>query len=144
MKKSLIVYVVIFLIVTLIFIVPIIGGYFILNDFFPKADPINCPAAENIQSVSLSGNDEHTVLLNETDYEELLHNISNSLPTRNMPMNDYPAVRQYYTITIQTSVREYRYFVYEEDSQVYIELPYEGIYRSENKMLDFVLEHYRE
>ena len=104
MKKSLIVYAVIFLIVTLIFVVPIIGGYFILNDFFPKADPINCPAMEDIQSVSLSGNDEHTVLLNETDYEELLHNISNSLPTRNMPMNDYPAVRQYYTITIQTSL----------------------------------------
>lgn len=144
MKKSLIVYAVIFLIVTLIFVVPIIGGYFILNDFFPKADPINCPAVENIQSVSLAGNDEHTVLLNETDYEELLLNISNSLPTRNMPMNDYPAVRQYYTITIQTSVREYRYFVYEEDSQIYIELPYEGIYRSDNKMFDFVLEHYSE
>lgn len=144
MKKSLIVYVVVFLIVTLIFVVPIIGGYFILNDFFPKADPINCPTAENIQSVSLSGNDEHTVLLNETDYEELLHNIINSLPTRNMPMNDYPAVKQYYSIIIQTSVREYRYFIYEDDSQVYIEIPYEGIYRSDNKMLDFVLEHYSE
>lgn len=119
----------------------IIGGYAVFNSVFPKANPINIPAKENILSVSLTGNDEDTVAVNNTDFEELLQNISNAQPTRKKSVNDYPTVKSYFVIKIVTSSKEYRYFLYEENSRVYIEIPYEGIYWSGNQMLDFVLKY---
>ena len=135
-KKTLIVGIIAVLLLVLI------GGYSFINNIFPKARPLNSPEIENILSVSLAANEEDTVTVNRADFEELLRNINNAQPTRKMSVNDYPTVKPYYIIDIQTSEREYCYFIYEDGTQVYIEIPYAGIYKSNSQMVDFILKHY--
>ena len=68
----------------------------------------------------------------------VLQSIDNVKPTRKMSTNDYPTVETYYIIEILSSVRVYSYFIYKENSQVYIEVPYEGIYISSQEFYEFV------
>ena len=48
------------------------------------------------------------------------------------------------SVDIHADDRTYRYFVYEEGEQVFIEVPYEGIYASETELLDLVLQYFEE
>ena len=70
--------------------------------------------------------------------KDILQNIRNAEPTRKMSVNDYPVVDPYYSIEIETLERSYQYFVYSENSKVYIEIPYEGIYEANQRLLDLV------
>ena len=72
------------------------------------------------------------------DFGYILHSIRNAQPTRNWSMNDYPTAEHYYTIEINTSARLERYFVYTENSQVYLESPYEGVYKADQQLSDFL------
>ncbi len=132
MKKALIV-----VIIALLGIC-VIGGYAVLDNIFPIAAPINCPEAESITKISLTQNNGNSVTLETANYSELLKSINNAQPTRKMSVNDYPTVKTYYTVKITTPEREYRYFLYTENSQIYIEIPYEGVYKANQRILDLV------
>ena len=123
--------------------IAVIGGYAILNNIFPKADPIKFPDTESITAITLIQKDGSSVAVETADFGEILKNITNAQPTRTMSVNDYPTAKTYYTIEVDTAARQYRYFLYAENSQVYIELPYEGIYKSNQQFLDFVLEYFK-
>lgn len=123
--------------------VAVIGGYAILNNIFPKADPIKFPDTESITAITLIQKDGSSVAVKTADFGEILKNITNAQPTRTMSVNDYPTAKTYYTIEVDTAARQYRYFLYAENSQVYIELPYEGIYKANQQFLDFVLEYFK-
>ena len=82
-------------------------------------------------------------LIETTDIDKILKNIIDAQPTREMSVNDYPATKAYYTIEIDTVARQYRYFLYAENSQVYVELPYEGIYKTNQQFLDFVVNYFK-
>ncbi len=133
-----------FIVVVVFLCASVIGGYTLLDSIFPKADAISCPPSESISSVSLTQSGNSSVTAEAEDFEELLHNIRSALPTRRMSVNDSPSVKDYYTLSFETSEREYRYFIYKESSQVYIELPYEGIYRSDRQVLDSLTEYFRD
>ncbi|MEE1257747.1 MAG: DUF5301 domain-containing protein [Lachnospiraceae bacterium] len=124
--------------------VAVIGGYAILNNIFPKADPIKFPDTESITAITLIQKDGSSVAVETADFGEILKNITNAQPTRTMSVNDYPTAKTYYTIEVDTAARQYRYFLYAENSQVYIELPYEGIYKSNQQFLDFVAEYFKD
>ena len=124
--------------------IAVIGGYAILNNIFPKADPIKFPDTESIIAITLLQNDGSFVAVETADFGEILKNITNAQPTRTMSVNDYPTAKTYYTIEVDTAARQYRYFLYAENSQVYIELPYEGIYKSNQQFLDFVAEYFKD
>lgn len=138
MKKTWII-----VIIALLSISIIGGGYAVLDNIFPKAATINCPTEDSITSISLIQNNNVSLTVDATDFEEFLQNIRNAQPTRQMSVNDYPRVKTYYTIVVDTSVREYKYFIYIENSQVYIEIPYEGIYKANQQVLDFVVEYFK-
>ena len=123
--------------------IAVIGGYAILNNIFPKADPIKFPDTESITAITLIQKDGSSVAVETADFGEILKNITNAQPTRTMSVNDYPTAKTYYTIEVDTAARQYRYFLYAENSQVYIELPYEGIYKSNQQFLDFVAEYFK-
>lgn len=128
-----------------IFIGVIAGAIYLFNTIFPKAGPINVPEIEDIVSVSLScSTSEQTVPLREEDMEQLLEYLSEGKPTRQTAMNDYPAERIYYSIFVQTDIREYRYFIYETGEQIYIEVPYEGIYETQIELFDLVFTYHQE
>lgn len=57
-------------------------------------------------------------------------------------MNDYPTERTCYGISVQTDIRESRYFIYKKDEHIYIELPYEGIYETQMKVFDLVFKYH--
>ena len=124
--------------------IAVIGGYAILNNIFPKADPIKFPDTESITAITLIQKDGSSVAVETADFGEILKNITNAQPTRTMSVNDYPTAKTYYTIEVDTAARQYRYFLYAENSQVYIELPYEGIYKSNQQFLDFVAEYFKD
>ena len=123
--------------------IAVIGGYAILNNIFPKADPIKFPDTESITAITLIQNDGSSVAIETADFGEILKNITNAQPTRTMSVNDYPTAKTYYTIEVDTAARQYRYFLYAENSQVYIELPYEAIYKSNQQFLDFDAEYFK-
>ena len=126
---------------TLIFIlitVGIIGGYSVLNSVFPKSPPIRLPESEEIISVHISENKQNSVELETTKIEPLLTEISKAVSTRTMSVNDYPTVKPYYLITIQCRNSTYYYFIYTENNQTYIEMPYEGIYKADSRIYSII------
>ena len=132
------------LIVIVILCLSLIGGYFVFDSIFPKAGPISGPTQNRankdrlIKSISLAKKDGSSVMVENEELGIVLQSIDNAKPTRKMSANDYPTVETYYIIEILSSVRVYNYFIYNENSQVYIEVPYEGIYASSREFYDFV------
>ena len=117
----------------------------LLNDIFPKATLMAVPDPADLISATLRYNSTNVeVAVDQDDYESLLQHLSSGIPTRRQAMNDTPTVQPHYCAEIQTEDRWYCYFVYEEAGQVYIEIPYEGIYESDMVMLDLVLEYFEE
>ena len=110
----------------------------VYNHYFPMAEPIVCPNDEEITSISLTQNTDPTAVIELSDIEYILHSIRTAQPTRNWSINDYPTAESYYTIEIITSERQYRYFVYTENAQVYLESPYEGVYNIDQQLFDFL------
>lgn len=123
--------------------IAVFGGYAVLDSIFPKAGPIKCFDTESITTVTLVQNNGSSVAVETEDFGEILEIITNARPTRKMSVNDYPTAKTYYTIEVDTAARQYRYFVYVENSQAYIEIPYEGIYKIEPKFINFAAEHFR-
>lgn len=144
MKKAWMIIIIAFALVGLI----VWGTYAIFDNLFPMADPIRYPSASNlpykesISSISLAQNNGASVMVESDDIGTVLQNIANAQPTRIMSVNDYPAAKTYYTITVETPARKYWYFIYEEDSQVYIEVPYEGVYTTNHQFFDFVVAYF--
>ena len=138
MKKTLVI------IIIALLGIAVIGGYAILNNIFPKADPIKFPDTESITAITLIQKGGSSVAVETADFGEILKNITNAQPTRTMIVNDCPTAKTYYTIEIDTAARQYRYFLYAEKSQVYIELPYEGIYKSNQQFLDFIADYFKD
>ena len=117
----------------------------LLNDIFPQATPMAVPDPADLISATLRYNSTNVeVAVDQDDYKSLLQHLSSGIPTRRQAMNDTPTVQPHYCAEIQTADRWYCYFVYEEDGQVYIEIPYEGIYESDMVMLDLVLRYFEE
>ena len=124
--------------------ISVIGGYAVLDNIFPKAEPIKFPDTESITAVTLSKNDGRSVSIETADYGKFLKNITNAQPTRTMSVNDYPTQKTYYTITVDTAEIEYRYFLYTENSQVYIEITYNGIYKTDQEFLEYIVECFKD
>ena len=119
----------------------VMGASAVYNHFFPMAAPIVCPNEEDIASISLTQNSDPSAVIEITDFAYILQSIRDTQPTRNWTVNDYPTAENYYTIEIHTSAQQdryFRYFVYTENSQVYLESPYEGVYEADQQLLDFL------
>lgn len=123
----------------------IVGGYKVFNFIFPKASPIRFPTVDSISDVYTSCNSTNrSNEISEDDYTELIGYISNAKSTRKLTLNERPLGYTYYMVEILTSEANdmwYRYFVYKEGIQTYIELPYHGVYRVDKKIMDLVLKY---
>ena len=121
------------------------GAVYLFNDIYPKAKPIRHPEPDEIVSVTLScNNTDTTIPMSEQYYEDLIRYISEAKPTRKLALDDYPTTRRYYCVDVETEEFQYRYFVYLAGEQVYIEMPYEGIYESKIELFDLVLKYFEE
>lgn len=121
------------------------GILYLYCSAFPEAESIRYPELEKVVSVTLGCNTpDVSITMVEKYYEDLLLCISEAEPTRKQAMDDYPTSRPYYGVEIKTRENRYRYYVYEDGEQVYIEIPYEGIYTAEMELFDLVLKYFEE
>ena len=112
---------------------------------YPKAPPINCPNPANswdkekyIYSIHVSHNSGESVQVKNDEIGLVTQHIPYAKPTRKWTVNEFPPVEDYYTIEIAASSRNYLYHIYEEDSRVFIEEPYYGVYTIDGKILEIV------
>ena len=115
-----------------------LGGYCLIDSVFPKAPPIRLPEAKEVISVNIAENEQQSHQLSHTEFELLLNEISTAVPTRKMSVNDYPTTRPYYKISVTCRDITYYYFFYTEDNQSYIEMPYEGIYKTDAEIYNLI------
>ena len=125
----------IFLIVLVVFVVLVTGAYLAYDSIFPKAGPIKQLKLSEIDTIYIYNNNEIEIEMSDVEIEELFTYINVAEPTRRMSVNDYPSVRPYYVIEIESFDRYFRYMIYEENGEVYVELPYEGIYVMDAKAI---------
>ena len=125
-------------IIATIFIVLILGGYYIYNNMFPVAEPIQYPSIEDIIAIDILTDDNKENKILGTDFASLVTYISNSKPTRIMSTNESPTITPHYKIEISTEEKTYNYYVYEDDKKVYIERPYEGIYTIDSQVVNII------
>ena len=134
----------IFWVIALILFISVVsGGWYMFTEIFPKAKPIRTPSIEEISPISVAVNNDEEFEIEGVDLEELFEHIKNAKPTREQSVNDYPP-KGFFRVEVQTSEMEYRYFVYERGEQVYIEMPYEGIYTADSWLFNFLIKHFEE
>ncbi len=132
-------------IVMIVYVCIVAGGIYLYNDLFPKAKPMEMPKTEAVESIWLSYNTTSmSIPMSIMDWEKLCECISEAEPTRIQAYNENPTVKLYYCIDIQTTDRPYRYFIYEDDHQIYVEVPYVGIYETDIEALNCVLSYFQE
>lgn len=122
----------------------VILGYCLFNSIFPKAKPIRTPELNDIRTVSVAINTEESFLINDVNMETLLEEIIDTKPTRMQSLNDYPSCRPFYALVIKTEESTFRYFIYEEGEEIYIEVPYEGVYVADITLFNLVLKYFEE
>lgn len=109
----------------------LIVGYRAYDRLFPYARPMEYPRdypdVGEVVSVTISTPDGEST--DVSNFASLIMQIQQVQPTRIVSVNDFPAAEFYYQIVAATSEKEYDYFVYQEDGQVYLEIPYSGIYK---------------
>ena len=110
----------------------ILGGYFVIDRLFPKADPINVPSTSSVVSMTVkkneNRNDGDLREIANADVDSVLSKLSKAEPTRKMSVQDSPDAQTYYEITAKTSEKTHYFYVYFESGACYVEIPYEGIY----------------
>ena len=136
----------------IIFITTLVAlSAYCVNAVFPKAPPITCPNPVNswdkekyIFSVRVGHNSNPDVQVKNNEIGLVTQYIPYAQPTRRQSTNDFPEAEDYYTIEIEAASRTYRYYLYAEGSQMYIEVPYEGVYTIEGKILDVVAPYFQD
>ncbi|EGO7726302.1 TPA: DUF5301 domain-containing protein [Enterococcus faecium] len=74
--------------------------------------------------------------LSQQDAESILKKIREAKKTFSSSNTDQPSVNKYYTLKIlDTKDSEDTLYVFEENGKVYIERPYDGIYRSNSELM---------
>ena len=132
---------------TALLVFAVMSASAVYDYFFPMAAPIVCPNEEDIASISLTHNSDPSAVIEISDFGYILQSIRTAQPTRNWSVQDYPAAENYYTVEIKTSAAQdrcFRYFVYAEGSQVYLESPYEGVYKVDQQLLDLLKDSFKD
>lgn len=123
----------------------IIGTISFINRLLPVAKTIGIPQKDEIESIYL-GLSTHSmsIPLSEAQYDDLQSYLHQAEPTRIQALNDTPAIHPFYGISVKANLRSFIYYVYEDDGQVYIEMPYEGIYMANHALLTLVRQYFQE
>ena len=114
------------------------GAYATFDNIFPKAEPLSLPESGDILAFTIVTDTGKPISLTSDEQAALLQSLRTAQPTRKMTLNDVPDVRPYTQIDLTDSVRDYRIFVYEEAAQVFVDIPYTGIYCTDQATLSLL------
>ena len=131
------------IIVIVILIGIVLGGYLVVNSLFPKAEPINVPSSSAVITMTVAKNEMRKSgeprEVASADYDSILSQLSEAKPTRRMSVQDSPDAQVFYEIAVKTGERTHYFYAYEEGGMYYVEIPYEGIYTVNNSLMGFLL-----
>lgn len=115
----------------IIIVAVLLIGYHIYDAVFPFARPLEFPTdypdVGDVLAVTISTPDGESTGV--YSFASLIMQIQQVEPTRKASVNDSPSTEFYYKIEIVTENKVYYYFVYDENGEVYLEIPYLGIYK---------------
>ncbi|WP_455493605.1 DUF5301 domain-containing protein [Eubacterium sp.] len=92
-----------------------------------KANPIVLPQSSDVVSVDVTV-DENTVSCSDKTWiDEVISGLSDSKPTNKQSVQDFPYVKDYMRIEINSQTEKTTVFVYKDKGKFYVEQPYSGI-----------------
>lgn len=103
-----------------------------------QADPIVLPAVDEITSVEIVNGNEDMINKDEVWIAAFFEKISKAVPTVKASTQDVPTVSVYTRVDFVSSGKISSIFVFKEGSKYFIEQPYQGIYETDETILDFL------
>lgn len=96
------------------------------------APPLSMPAAEDVLEVQVSKGDAEASVADPVWVDELLSQLAASKPTKRQSVNDASASDDalLVTVTCADEADSRRFYVYPDGYDCFVELPYEGIWRT--------------
>lgn len=115
-----------------------IGAYAVFDFIFPKA-PKNFEFTGTLSNPQISYGQEDSSYLNEDAFYKIQIHLYQAKPTRNQTHNDHPQTNSYYKIEFESDEGyDGRLYLYEFAGDVYFEIPYCGIYKTEPNVLTLI------
>ena len=107
----------------------IICGVCILTLFAcsKKANPIVLPQSSDVVSVDVIDGENTVNCSDKTWIDEVINGMTDSKPTNKQSVQDFPQVKDYMRIEINSQTEKTTVFVYKDKGKFYIEQPYSGI-----------------
>lgn len=102
---------------------------FILAACGEKVDPIELPKVQEINSIDVTIGENTVNYTDKTLINEVISEMSDSVPTQIESVHDVPQVENYIKIEFKFDVGSKTLFVYEDCGNYYVEQPYHGIYK---------------
>lgn len=99
-----------------------------------KADPIILPQIDDITDVDIIVGENTTNYIDKNWISEMLSDMSASEPTNMKSVQDVPGVESYIKIDFHYETGTSTIFAYEDRGNYYIEQPYQGIYKIDDKL----------
>ncbi|GEM_PF-1219355 len=103
-----------------------------------KADTIALPSINEIISVEITTGIEDIIHKDEAWIKSFIQKVSEATPTSKESVQDVPTVSKYTRVDIVGDKKISSIFIYEEDSEFYIEQAYRGIYKTDETILEFL------
>ncbi len=130
---------IIIIIAIFILVVVIIGALILYNNIFPLAKPIELPIVNQVYAVEIKKGNSTSKYIDDKEILEVWNCFFNAKPTREMVAHDIPIISEYYTVNFfSEEERLYTSFIYNKNSEWYIEQPYYGIYEIKEESLNFL------
>lgn len=92
-----------------------------------KANPIILPQSSDVVSVDVIDGENTVNCSDKTWIDEVINGITDSKPTNRESVQDFPHVKDYMRIEINSKTEKTTVFVYKDKGKFYIEQPYSGI-----------------
>lgn len=92
-----------------------------------KANPIVLPQSSDVVSVDVTVGENTVNCSDKTWIDEVISGLSDSKPTNRESVQDFPYVKDYMRIEINSQTEKTTVFVYKDKGKFYVEQPYSGI-----------------
>lgn len=106
-----------------------------------RAEPITLPDLEEVISVKVSEGDDELVYTDVEDISSIISKIKEAKATSKPTVQDNPVnIDNYYSVYITANeVQSTTLYIYKEKSKWYIEQPYQGIYETDEAILEHLV-----
>lgn len=109
-----------------------------LSVYNKKSDPIVLPATDEITSVEIANGIEDIICTEKEIITSFIQKVREAKPTAKESVQDVPSVLEYTRVDLVCNGNISSIFIYQEDSKWYIEQPYQGIYKTDETVLDLL------